>query len=69
MRAPEFWQNPPDAPGFCSYFLGPLSSLYAKATAQRVRKPPEFIAPVPVICVGNIGVGGTGKTPTVMALT
>lgn len=68
MRPPAFWNNSPDRPGWQSYLLAPLSSLYALATARRVSAPPDIDPPCPVICVGNINVGGTGKTPVVIAL-
>lgn len=49
-------------------FLLPLSKIYGMATSVRnhmfelgMLKQHEF--DVPVICVGNISVGGTGKTP------
>jgi len=65
---PAFWQNPPDKPGWKATVLSPLSALYAYGTRRRVAQPPVHTAKVPVICVGNINVGGTGKTPTVIAL-
>ena len=68
-KAPQFWERR----GPTSLILWPLSWLYG--LVLRVRKlvlDTGFIkqhpAPVPIIIVGNIRVGGTGKTPIVIAL-
>ncbi|ETX16008.1 tetraacyldisaccharide 4'-kinase [Roseivivax halodurans JCM 10272] len=65
MRAPAFWDRPP---GVAARVLSPLGALTARATARRVAQAPTFRPEVPVICIGNLNAGGTGKTPTVIAL-
>ena len=66
MRTPSFWYN---GPGFLAWFLSPLGWLYSRATAQRLNKTITVIrAQSPVICIGNVNAGGTGKTPTIIAM-
>ena len=65
MQPPRFWYRPP---GFRSTLLSPLGAIYAAGTARRLAKGSPLKLDVPVVCVGNINAGGTGKTPTVIAL-
>lgn len=63
MRAPKFW----DSRGAIAQTLRPLGAITAMITAARVARG-GLRLDIPVICVGNINAGGTGKTPTVIAL-
>lgn len=65
MRAPEFWHEPP---GLIAGLLGPLGAAFDAASRLRRAVARPYRAPVPVICVGNLVAGGSGKTPVVLSL-
>lgn len=68
MRAPGFWDRPPEDPGLAARLLAPLSALWMAATRLRRARARPFRAPIPVLCVGNLTSGGAGKTPTAIAI-
>ena len=66
LKAPKFWYNKGDT--IYSSVLYPFSLLFRIGTKLRnvfsVEKPSQ----IPTICVGNIVVGGAGKTPVSMKI-
>ena len=48
--------------------LTPASWIWAAATARRITRGARLDPGVPVICVGNLTLGGAGKTPVAMAI-
>jgi tetraacyldisaccharide 4'-kinase len=64
MRAPEFWLK--DGPA--ARLLSPLGALYGLAGKLRRATVTPARLNIPVICVGNLTAGGTGKTPTALAI-
>jgi len=59
--APDFWWTS----GFslAGLLLRPLGWVYGVIADRRMVKRPKSKSRLPVICVGNFVVGGTGKTP------
>lgn len=64
MREPPFWWR---EAGVSAKLLAPLAGLYGAIAAERMRRAGARAA-VPVICIGNLTVGGGGKTPTAIAV-
>ena len=64
MREPDFWSS---KPGIAAALLSPLALIYGSIAARRMRRG-GYKTAVPVICVGNFTLGGTGKTPAAIAV-
>ena len=69
MRAPDFWSDPPGASiGLLASLLTPVGAALDAAGRLRRAVVRPYRAPVPVICVGNLVAGGSGKTPVALSL-
>ncbi len=69
LRTPRHWYRREGA-GFRAtrLVLVPLSWIWVAVTARRIARARPIEPGVPVICVGNLTLGGSGKTPVVRAL-
>lgn len=65
MKQPAFWSR---EHSFLGWLLAPLGWMYALLTRLRLLRGHPYQPGVPLICIGNINVGGTGKTPVTLAL-
>jgi len=65
MRPFEFWRHG-EGPG--PVLLRPLSLIWQVVTNINMAMAKPAKVSVPVICVGNLNVGGTGKTPVALAI-
>ncbi len=69
LSTPRWWYVQRGAPmPLTRALLRPISWVWTFATARRIAAGRPFDPGVPVICVGNLTVGGSGKTPVVRAL-
>ena len=66
MRSPDFWTRHYKGPK--DTLAAPLGWLYSLAARTRRSIARPWHAPVPVICVGNLVLGGAGKTPVAFDL-
>lgn len=60
MQTPDHWYK---APNWRARALQPVAALYATAARLKTRMTATQRATIPVVCVGNITAGGSGKTP------
>ncbi|MCA8898590.1 MAG: tetraacyldisaccharide 4'-kinase [Hyphomonas sp.] len=73
MKAPHFWSAGLDprsreAAPLIRILLTPLAALYTMGIRRKLANAKPAAVPVPIICVGNLTVGGVGKTPVVEAI-
>lgn len=64
-EAPPFWWERPD---WRAWALWPLSAAYGFAASTRMKIARREKVPAAVLCIGNLTVGGEGKTPLAIAL-
>ena len=69
LRTPQAWYSRAGS-GFraARLILVPLSWIWSAVTARRLRTSSPVDPGAPVVCVGNLTLGGSGKTPIVRAL-
>ncbi|MEQ1608237.1 MAG: tetraacyldisaccharide 4'-kinase [Hyphomonadaceae bacterium] len=71
MREPHFWtvtdkRSRASAP-MIKLLLTPLSMIYTWAGKRRIANATPEDVGVPVVCIGNLTLGGAGKTPVTAA--
>jgi tetraacyldisaccharide 4'-kinase len=64
-EAPPFWWEKPD---WRAYALYPISALYGAVARRRMDGAKRQKIELPVLCIGNLTVGGAGKTPVAIAI-
>ena len=64
VRAPSFWWR---KPGLSAAALAPFAAIYGSIAGKRLTAVGRKIG-IPVVCIGNLTLGGSGKTPTALAV-
>ena len=65
MQPPEFWYSD----GGFARLLDPIGRAVGAITTRRARAMPQARVAAPVISIGGLTVGGSGKTPIAMSVT
>jgi tetraacyldisaccharide 4'-kinase len=65
LEAPSFWYR---QRGMLAAALAPLATLYGRIAETKFARAIPYRSRLPVICIGNFTLGGSGKTPTAIAV-
>lgn len=65
LKPPSWWYR---EQGAMATALKPVSGLYGRIAEKKASQAAPYLSRLPVICVGNFTVGGSGKTPTAIAV-
>lgn len=68
LTTPEWWYRREPGMPVLRALLTPPSWVWGWVTARRIRRAAPMDPGIPVVCVGNLTVGGAGKTPIVRAV-
>lgn len=68
LKTPAFWYKNSLIAGMTGALLWPFSLIYRAGSFLRQNSVAPFHAGIPVVCVGNLTAGGSGKTPAAIAL-
>ena len=68
MLFPKFWLKPKSSSFFLKYLLLPATLIWRFFRKLELTFVVPQKSPIPVICIGNITIGGNGKTPTAMKI-
>jgi tetraacyldisaccharide 4'-kinase len=66
LDEPAWWYR--DRAGVAAACLAPVAALYGRIAQARYARVTPYRSRLPVLCVGNLTAGGTGRTPLVLYL-
>lgn len=66
LKEPSWWYDHPHA--WQAAALKPVAKIYGRLAMRRIAQTTSYESRIPVICVGNLTAGGTGKTPLTTAI-
>lgn len=65
LKSPKFWQKKNT---FLGKVLSPLGRIYAWGLRRKLKKTKPYRSKIPVVCIGNLVMGGVGKTPLAVSV-
>lgn len=65
LKSPKFWQKKNT---FLGKLLSPLGRIYAWALRGKLKNTKSYRSKIPVVCIGNLVMGGVGKTPLAVSV-
>lgn len=65
LKPPKWWYQ---EQGAMATALKPVSRIYGRIAEKKASQAAPYLSRLPVICIGNFTVGGSGKTPTAIAV-
>jgi tetraacyldisaccharide 4'-kinase len=68
MREPDFWSRDDLAARTTATLLAPLGWVYGQSVRWKYERRTPYRSSARVVCVGNLTVGGSGKTPVAIAI-